>query len=162
MFAQTSSHNICLSAKWHSLDTLELNNLLKNVKGFKGVFAADELPCSSKWPCVLVLNTDPASKPGEHWVAIFISKTGVGKYFDSFGLPPSVEHAHWLDINCKSWTSSNATLQEINTVACGYFCAYYLLSRAKGLTHDRIIDILQRKKCDDAFVFQVISKLLMK
>ena len=37
---------------------------------------------------VYICNTDPSDIPGQHWIAIALSKAGVGEYFDSVGLPP--------------------------------------------------------------------------
>jgi len=36
-------------------------------------------------PCLLVVNTNPASRPGRHWVCICMEKDGRREYFDSFG-----------------------------------------------------------------------------
>ena len=43
------------------------------------VFARDQLPPLDRThyrPFALVVNTDPADKPGEHWLAFFASKAG--------------------------------------------------------------------------------------
>nr|CAD7578487.1 unnamed protein product [Timema californicum] len=48
-----------------------------------GVFPADQLPARIARPAALVINIDPNTKPGTHWVPIFIDKNGVGEYFDS-------------------------------------------------------------------------------
>ena len=43
-------------------------------KTFCGVFPSDKLPQTiEKYPCGIVANTDPSDKPGEHWIALFIS-----------------------------------------------------------------------------------------
>ena len=52
---------------------------------FQGVFSADTLP---EKPRLLVGNTDPSDKPGNHWIAVFVDSTGRGEYFDSFGRKP--------------------------------------------------------------------------
>ena len=42
-------------------------------KTFCGVFPCDKLPQTiDKYPCGLVANTDPSSKPGTHWISIWI------------------------------------------------------------------------------------------
>jgi hypothetical protein len=43
---------------------------------FQGVFSIDTL--SSK-PRLLVCNTDPSTKPGRHWAAIYVSEDGCGE-----------------------------------------------------------------------------------
>jgi len=58
----------------------------RRVRCFDGVFAADRLPND---PCLLVCNTDPSYRLGEHCVAIYVDDEGrYGEYFDSFGRPP--------------------------------------------------------------------------
>ena len=49
-----------------------------------GVYARDERPDVNKERRLfaLVLNTDPRSKPGQHWLALFGPKTGFIKKFD--------------------------------------------------------------------------------
>lgn len=57
-------------------------------KGFKGVYAIDEINkilVSDK--VGVVLNLDPSNKPGSHWVALYIDSKGDKsvEYYDSFG-----------------------------------------------------------------------------
>ena len=53
---------------------------------FRGVFACDQLPKRYVLrPSGLVVNTDPSTQPGEHWVAIYIARGGESEYFDSYG-----------------------------------------------------------------------------
>ena len=38
---------------------------------------------------MLVCNTDPAHRAGEHWVVMYVDDEGkFGEYFDSLGRPP--------------------------------------------------------------------------
>ena len=54
----------------------EIDHALRRVcgKDFYGVFSADMLP---EKPRLLVINTDPASGPGRHWVCMWV-KNGYG------------------------------------------------------------------------------------
>ena len=82
------------------MDTREISDILKRDRftkhHFRGVFACDQLPKQyMPRPSALVINTDPADKPGQHWVAIYITRDGVGEYFDSYGKGtniPQIEH----------------------------------------------------------------------
>ena len=42
------------------------------------------------YPSAYVINSHSSSKPGEHWIAVYFDKHEKGQYFDSYGLPPSV------------------------------------------------------------------------
>ena len=57
---------------------------------FLGVFAQDELPQQQQLPAAsfLIVNTDPSSKPGEHWILLWWSDEE-RILFDSYGLLPS-------------------------------------------------------------------------
>ena len=57
-------------------------------KIFGGVFARNKIPDIPKDKTVAyIVNTDPALKPGQHWVAFYITKKTVYSLFDSYGLP---------------------------------------------------------------------------
>lgn len=59
---------------------------------FVGVFPADVIRIrqrvgAQKFPIFFIANTDPSTKPGEHWVAFVILHQHVIEVFDSFGRP---------------------------------------------------------------------------
>ena len=50
----------------------------------------DELPRTKFRPPAIIVNSDPSSQPGTHWLAIFLHCDGRGTFFDSYGqYPPS-------------------------------------------------------------------------
>jgi hypothetical protein len=53
---------------------------------FQGVFSSDMLPPNHR---LLVCNTDPSTRPGQHWIAIYVDENRCGEYFDSFGQSPN-------------------------------------------------------------------------
>jgi len=67
------------------MDTREIERFLEADSAcrrvFQGVFSADTLP---EQPRLLVCNTDESTKPGQHWIAIYVGVDGCGEYFDSF------------------------------------------------------------------------------
>ena len=75
------------------MNTLQIERLLKkDLKSktiFKKVCALDQLE-KPTFPSAYVINSDPSSKPGEHWIAVYFDKRGRGEYFDSYGLPPTL------------------------------------------------------------------------
>ena len=72
------------------MDTLELERAIGQdpwaEEQFSGVYPRDRLPKTVRYPCAMILNTDPASEPGVHWVAVYFAEDGKGEYFDSYGL----------------------------------------------------------------------------
>src|SRR6218665_4035570 len=70
---------------------------------FLGVFPSDRLPNRFDSPALMVCNTDPHDKPGEHWIVIYVEDGSYGEYFDSFGLPPNAIFRTFLNRHCGNW-----------------------------------------------------------
>src|SRR3989442_13513164 len=84
------------------MNSTKIHELLKKRCGrtFLGVFSIDRLPLKlpSRRPLLLVRNTDPHDKPGEHWVVLYIDI--VGQYFASFAQETPRTFQHYLQ---KHW-----------------------------------------------------------
>jgi len=111
------------------MDTDHIERLLANQPGFQGVFSSDTLPTT---PRLLVCNTDPARKPGEHWIAIYVDKNGRGEYFDSFGRKPNKHFERYMNSNCVRWTFNKKQLQSRISGFCGYYCCLFVVLRCRG------------------------------
>lgn len=128
-----------------------LRRLLENRKAnFVGVFAADMLPIRSSkqqqkqqfsYPYCFVINTDPANKPGEHWVAAYADSPTQLEFFDSYGLPVTA-YSHIRGLHNVS-SFNQVSLQPIASQTCGHFCIYYLNLRTKGRSLDSIVRHLE-------------------
>jgi len=119
------------------LNILELyvalqQNLPRN--HFIGVYAANQLPPSiHTFTAAIIINTAPSNKPGEHWVAVYISNSGHGEYFNSYGLPPYIPyHIRFLKRNCLFYTWNNRCIQGDLSQFCGHYSFLYLACRASG------------------------------
>ena len=53
---------------------------------FGGVVALDQLPKVIKKPSMFIVNTDPSSLPGRHWLVVFFTR--INEHFDSAGFYP--------------------------------------------------------------------------
>jgi len=70
---------------------LQILCTLRNVKSFLDVYASDLLPRSIAKICTVIINADPRTKGGSHWVAVlFRTKSSFAYYFDSYGIVPFV------------------------------------------------------------------------
>ena len=120
------------------MNTFQLEQLCtshpKLKRHFKGVFASNELPkFVSSYPAAFILNTQPRSKSGEHWVAIFLNAKYNGEYFDSYGFPPMNQNViRFLKRNTAKWTYSKKVLQNPISLMCGGFCIYFLVKKSQG------------------------------
>ena len=113
------------------LDTLEINNKI-NVSSFLGTYAFDELPEPPKEDFSVVVNTEPSTEPGEHWLAI-VFKTGIFYFMDSFGrtiTSPLFSQDFKKKIkdyfsNYKYRCNPNI-IQNIFSNTCGYYSIYFI------------------------------------
>ena len=120
-----------------------------------GVFARNKLPDVNKQrrPFALVLNTDPWSKPRQHWLALFGPKEGPIEIFDSFGLNPfSYGLSYFVP------TYSLIQLQSSFFALCGHYCIFFLNQRSNSHvlitinSFNRIIDFLRKTHILDNYV----------
>ena len=112
------------------LDTLDIKSLMSGVEDFVGVFPSDKLPpyISPTSAIKMIVNIDPSTMEGSHWVAIYRQPhTRIGYYFDTYGLPPPPRIHHWLAANCVHWRNFEKRIQSFNDrVSCGYICMEFL------------------------------------
>ena len=101
---------------------------LKSKTIFKKVCALDQLE-KPTFPSGYVINSDPRSEPGEHWVAVYFDKRGRGEYFDSYGLPRTlIGLDSYMDAySLSGWIYNRKTLQAYFSSFCGRYCVYFIL-----------------------------------
>ena len=106
------------------------NANLRTETSFLGVFAVNTLPLHiSQLPVLLIVNSDTSNLPGEHWRAIFITKTLHGEVFDSLAAPVSYLLEKWMNTNTVKWTASTEMIQHPFVQSCGAFVVHYVLNR---------------------------------
>jgi hypothetical protein len=139
------------------MNTLEINNVLKYYKNFKGVYPLDKIPNINKGS--IIINTDVSSGPGKHWVAITINSRN-SEYFDSFGLPPI--HVHIIKFLNKfdGYCYNNITLQNINSTTCGNYCVVYVSLRCRGYKYNQILEIFNKNTLVNDKIVTEILKLM--
>ena len=106
---------------------------------FEGVFPSDCIPnfCDSKM--ALVANFDERSRPGSHWIAMYI-ENGHCEYFDSYGRPPNIGHfINFIKRNSKTYSFNKDDLQALDSDVCGYYSIWFLSERARGKSMNQIV-----------------------
>lgn len=125
------------------MNSLEiLNALLLIPRHTVGVFPADRIV--EKWvkPCAFVFNTDNHSRPGPHWLAIYVDKNSNGWFFDSYGRKPYIrEHLRVIRKNCRLVRWNTIQLQSLESSKCGHFCVMFLHFLASGKTMSQFLNI---------------------
>jgi hypothetical protein len=130
------------------MDERDLNDILKSEQCFLGTFPRDKLPNVKKRPAALIMNTDKAGDPGEHWVVLFITEENTAEYFDSFGIYPMFREIHdFLESNNidKVIYSSNP-LQSASASTCGAYCVMFIKHRCRGRSFCEFISHFTKNK----------------
>lgn len=147
----------------------EIESILSHLLGdcFYGVWPCDQLHLLShikQRPVFLVVNTDPADKPGEHWLALTLDKFGGASFFDSYGFPPIFQHypksiLNFLKAHSSEIMYHSFQLQRIDSSVCGHHCIFYLCHRACGLS---MVQTLKKYTTDvsknDSMVYNFVKK----
>jgi hypothetical protein len=119
------------------MNTSEIDRFLRRrLDRFDGVFSVDTLPSE---PHLLIANTEPSHRPGEHWIAIYVDDRGRGENFDSFGRPPTGAFRRYMDEHCANWTCNDRQLQSIVSRFCGHYCIYFCMLRSRDVDLRRIV-----------------------
>ena len=76
---------------------------------------------------ILIVNTDPHTPKGTHWLAIHLQlRFHSGYFFDSFGLPPFVPSILSFLSRAFSVCEYNTThLQGLTSAACSEYCCLF-------------------------------------
>jgi hypothetical protein len=118
---------------------------LRDVGSFLGVFASDMLP---KYPIqrsgTLIVNTDPHTESGSHWLAIHIqSRSSRLYYFDSYGLTPYIPAIQsFINRNCTVWDYNTVQLQGSTTTVCGKYCCLLALYMERVYSPQKFVGLL--------------------
>ena len=127
------------------MNTVHIECLLRKDPFAKTVFkkaCAKNQPLHVDYPSAYVINSHPSSKPGEHWIAVCFDKYGKDEYFDSYGLPPSVNgFTAFIERILKEWAYNDKTVQSLFSSTCGHDCVYFVLHRCHGYS---LRDIVSR------------------
>jgi hypothetical protein len=129
-------------------------------QNFQGVFSADTLPSK---PRLLVCNTDPSSKPGRHWIAIYVDEDGRGEYFDSFGRSPEGDFENYMNEHCREWVFNKKQLQSVISSFCGFYCCMYCLFRCRGVDLNGIVNVFTNDTAfNDSLVHSFVCNKILE
>ena len=109
---------------------------------FSGVFALDEIENIHTRPCLIIVNTDPSWKRGEHWIVIFFSSQKEVEIFDSLGskfstFPPEIKN--FIGRFAESVKYTTKRVQPPNSSLCGLYCLYYAYYRCSKNSMECIV-----------------------
>ena len=131
---------------------------------FRGVFPRDKLPQYVNGASAYIINTDHSRGPGKHWVCVWFDGQGGAEYFESFGIPPTLEPIlRFIKRNITGRFSYNARLfQNLISSACGLYVMYYVLMKSRGARLSRVQQVFHpiRLRANDLRVRSLVKNLL--
>ena len=118
----------------------------KTSKKFCRVFPSDKLPqMIDRYPCELIVNTDPSTKPGTHWIGIFLTSPQNGEWFDSYGNPLEFYgpvFTKFMNKHCDEWELNDRKLQsDWSDVSATLFYIFYVAHRTRGYSMKKIVQL---------------------
>jgi hypothetical protein len=92
----------------------------------------------------LIVNTDPHTDSGSHWLTIHIqSRSSRLYYFESYGLPPYIPAIQsFINRNYTVWDYNTVQLQGSTTSVCGKYCFLLALYMDSGYSPQKFVGLL--------------------
>lgn len=139
------------------LDTTQINDLMSRYQKifdekfiYRGTFSCDfyaqnphlNLDLTKRYTSY-VLNLDPHTEHGSHWVTIFINRNKKQiEYFDSEGQKSNNRYINnFLNILKKKYKFDivyNTRQFQFTGVQCGFYCVYYIIQRLSGKSFETV------------------------
>jgi hypothetical protein len=148
------------------MNSEEIKRVLQHVCGdrFVGVFPKDRLPTKiDTLPAFLVVNTDKAGKPGEHWLGVAIDKDRRGEMFDSLAVqPPDAIISNFMNNITTRWTYSTKQIQSYASRFCGHYTVFYIAFRSLNYDLNYITNVFTNDTgVNDALVHSFVCHRMM-
>lgn len=125
------------------------------------IYASDVLPTFvQSYPSAYICNTDPSSKPGQHWVAFWFTNSRELEFYDSLGQSPEFYNSHFvrfIENNTETCVYNNVSVQRKHSDKCGYHVLYFLLVKCRGFNMSDIVIFLQKCIFPDKYVYEIVS-----
>lgn len=142
------------------LTNLYLEEVLKVIPGFRGVFSSDEVPKLEQKFSSLIINFDEKTEPGSHYIALF-RKQKKCFYFDPLKLNflPVKVGEYLYQYNTIYDLSNN--IQSFQSTYCGFYCILFIISLNIGEWYWKqniIPKFKPRKKSNDKICINLICK----
>ena len=125
-------------------------------KYFDGIYSSDTLKEIKERPDLIICNTDPSNKPGEHWVLFFFNQNSVD-FFYSLGRDIKYYGSVFLDFIVNFVSNYQQCLkrtQPVNSDLCGQYCLYYAYAKCNGFSMEEIIHNIS----DSEYVVNFVNK----
>ena len=128
------------------LNTFQLSHALSHCPitkdFFQGVYPSDYLDMIEQPPKMIVVNTDPSYKSGQHWL-LFFKDGETYEMFDSLGRDITSYNNDIINFANRFATTLkyiDTRLQPEDSSLCGQYCLYFSYHRCNGESMDTIVN----------------------
>lgn len=128
-------------------------------KYFRGVYSSDLIPTNLDKKGIYIINTDPSTLPGKHWVVLskLSSYTYTVDYFDSYGEKPINEVQTALNISNLCCRYSIKRLQGSHSDVCGDYCVFYAYFVSRGYTMAQFLELFTSNTTNNDMLIRLRS-----
>ena len=147
-----NQRNIIKEEDMVKMNTKQLwNALIKNKVTepfFDGIFPRDMVTIIENQPKLIICNTDPSFKKGEHWVLFYFDKN-VAEFYDPLGKNIIFYGSEFSDLVSKfanKYKFSKVRTQPIKSNLCGEYCLYYAYGWCKGYSMEYIVESMSSSR----------------
>lgn len=135
---------------------------------FRGVFARDELPRQFlKPPFAMIVNTDPSTEEGEHWLAFYCSSYREGlEIFCSYAslsiLPLYKEFIQFLKRQkIFAYMYNTMPIQAPCSATCGFYSIGFLIARMNAITCEDFVNFFSVHdfQSNDVYIIDFIERV---
>ena len=112
--------------------------------------SSDLLPISISRCGTVIINTDPHTEKGSHWLGIHLEpRSSSSYYFDSYDILPIIPNIRdFLKRNCAFWYHKSTQLQGLMSTVCGHYCCIFALYMDRGFTPKQFVGLFNNKIAD--------------
>jgi len=125
------------------MGTTQISCTLKEVRSFLGVYPSDYLTRSVTRLGTVIINADPHTEKGSHWLAVQLRPRSSSAYYvDSYGIVPLVHPIQaFIRRNCITWDHNMRQLQSLTRNNCGKYCCLFVLYMDRGFTPKQFVGL---------------------
>jgi hypothetical protein len=132
------------------MDTVQILCTLRIVKTYLGVLPSDIPQNSITRSGTVIINADPHTEKGSHWVAIhFLPRASSAYYFASYVNSPIVRTLRsFLRSNCAVWDYNTVHLQGLTRTVYSQYCYLFALNMDKCYTPKQFVRLFNADIAD--------------
>jgi len=124
---------------------------LRNVRSFLGVFPSDLLPQSDTQSGTVIINGDPHTEKGSHWLTVHVRPKSASAYnFVSYGivqLVPDIQVFIRRDSTVSNYNRRQP--QCLTNNVCGKYCCLFALYTYLGYTAQQFVGLFDNEGTTD-------------